>query len=53
MISASLAFFEAVPGLDRVRKYDEKFGDGDTIVADMTTETEEVEGKMKVVRTIR
>ena len=38
--------------LDRVRKYEEKFGDGDTIIGDMKTETREVEGRMKVVKTI-
>ncbi len=38
--------------LERVKKYEERFGDGDTIIADMKTETIEVEGRMKVVHTI-
>ena len=37
---------------ERIRKYEETFGDGDILVADMMTETQEVDGKLKIVRTI-
>ena len=49
------SFFAAIEDerfWDRVRKYEETFGDGDIMVADMRTETREIDGKEKIVRTI-